>query len=132
LVQAFERDPRLLVKLLILLNLITYAISIRQPYIELILQGKKLKEFRTRRTLIRGRVYLYSSKTPKDDPSAWRKCEKLPGSLATGEIVGTVDIVECGPTADGGYAYKLANPRRLRRHLHPTNQPLPSFWIPQF
>lgn len=46
------------------------AISIRQPYVELILQGKKLKEFRSRRTHIRDRVYLYVSMTPDDDSSS--------------------------------------------------------------
>ncbi len=54
------------------MNEITRAISIRQPYVELILQGKKWQEFRSRRTHLRGRVYLYASMTPKDDPLAFR------------------------------------------------------------
>jgi hypothetical protein len=37
------------------------AISIRQPYVERILNGTKKAEFRSRRTLIRERVYLYVS-----------------------------------------------------------------------
>ena len=111
---------------------ITRAISIRQPYVELILQGKKRQEFRSRRTHLRGRVYIYASMTPKDDPLAWRKSGKSPKSLPTGKIVGTVEIVGCTLTADGSFAYQLANPRRLRSHLVPVNQPQPSFWIPQF
>jgi ASCH domain len=114
------------------MNTITRAISIRQPYVELILQGKKLKEFRSRRTHYRGRVYLYASITPKDDPSSWRRSGKASGSLPTGKIVGSVEIVDCRQTADGGYEYVLADPRRLRSHLVPLNQPQPSFWIPQF
>lgn len=37
------------------------AISIRQPYVEDILRGKKKYEYRSRPTQIRGRVYLYAS-----------------------------------------------------------------------
>jgi hypothetical protein len=70
--------------------------------------------------------------TPKNDPSAWRRSGKSLGSLPTGKIVGTVEIVDCVPTADGGFAYRLANPRRLRAHLVPVNQPQPLFWFPQF
>lgn len=114
------------------MNEITRAISIRQPYVELILQGKKRKEFRSHRTHLRGRVYIYASLTPKDDPSAWRSSGKSQGTLPTGKIVGTVEIVGCTPTAAGGYAYDLANPRRLRSQLVPVNHPQPSFWISQF
>jgi len=113
-------------------NEITHAISIRQPYVELILQGNKRKEFRSRRTHFRGRVYIYASMTPKDDPSAWRSSGKSPGSLPTGKVVGTVEIVGCMPTNDGGFAYELAKPRRVRPYLIPINQPQPAFWIPQF
>ena len=111
---------------------ITRAISIRQPYVELILQGKKQKEFRSRKTHLRGRFYIYASLTPKSDPSAWRKSGKSPGGLPTGKIVGSVEIIACTPTSEGGFAYKLAKPRRLRSHLVPLNQPQPLFWFPQF
>jgi hypothetical protein len=37
------------------------AISIRQPYVEQILQGSKKREFRSRPTRIRERVYLYAA-----------------------------------------------------------------------
>ncbi|MDA8409599.1 MAG: hypothetical protein M0001_04305 [Treponema sp.] len=40
---------------------ITRAISIRQPYVELILQGAKTEEYRSMPTNIRERVYLYAS-----------------------------------------------------------------------
>jgi hypothetical protein len=33
------------------------ALSIRQPYVELILRGKKREEYRSRQTHVRGRVY---------------------------------------------------------------------------
>lgn len=108
------------------------AFSICQPYAELILQGKKTKEFRSRRTHIRERVYLYASLTPGDDLLAWRVSGKVPGSLPTGKIVGTVEIVRCEPTTAGGYAYKLTAPQRLASPLVPINHSRSGFWRPQF
>jgi hypothetical protein len=43
---------------------ITRALSVRQPYIELILSGRKTIEYRSRRTNVRERVYLYASTFP--------------------------------------------------------------------
>ena len=108
------------------------AISIKQPFVELILSGIKTKEFRTVPTNIRERVYIYASlkSRPKGDPS-WRKLENPERALPCGKIVGTVEIVGCIDQQDG-YAYKLANPKRLRTSLMPTNQPGPVFWRPQF
>ena len=42
------------------------AISIRQPYVELILRRRKTREYRSRRTNIRERVYLYAALRPAD------------------------------------------------------------------
>ncbi|MBI4768802.1 MAG: ASCH domain-containing protein [Deltaproteobacteria bacterium] len=42
---------------------IARAISIRQPWVELILLGKKKAEYRSRPTKIRERVYIYASRT---------------------------------------------------------------------
>ena len=39
------------------------AISIRQPFVEMILRGNKTIEYRSRKTNIRERVYLYASLT---------------------------------------------------------------------
>jgi hypothetical protein len=113
-------------------DLITRAISIRQPYIELILQGKKVKEFRSRKTNIRERVYLYAALRPSDDRASWTRSGNAIGSLPTGVIVGSIEIVDCKETVDGGFAYILKNPQRLRRYLIVSNQPQPGFWIPQF
>jgi hypothetical protein len=112
-------------------NEITRAISIRQPYVELILQGKKKFEYRSIATRIRERVYLYASITPADNPSFWKKVKKAPGELPVGLIVGSVEIVDCIED-EYGYAYKLKNPKRLRKFLKPKNQPSPVFWKPVF
>lgn len=108
------------------------AISIRQPFVELILRGVKIWEFRSVATRIRERVYLYASNKPFDDPAQWRKVRKQPGELPTGVIVGTVEITDCQDDSGGGFRYRLRNPRRLRTHLVPRNQPQPVFWLPQF
>jgi len=108
-----------------------HAISIRQPYVELILRGIKKAEYRTRPTNIRGRVYLYTAKKPGDWPAGWRKVRAEPGDLPTGVIVGTVDIVGCRRRGDG-YAYILSNPKRLKRKLKPKNCPNPCLWRPLF
>jgi hypothetical protein len=108
------------------------AISIRQPLVEQILRGIKTWEYRSQPTRIRERVFLYASLSPFDDARQWARVGKKPGALATGVIVGSVEIVDCRPTADGDFKYKLAAPRRLKRHLKPRNQPQPRFWIPEF
>jgi len=109
------------------------AISIRQPYVELILRGEKRKEFRSVRTTVRGRVFLYASVSPADDPAYWRKVGKEPGELPTGRIVGTVEVVDC--VWDRRYdcwAYVLARPRRIRPYRAVKNQPQPVWWRPKF
>ena len=112
---------------------IVRAISIRQPYMELILRGKKRIEYRSTPTSIRERVYLYASSRPADDADAWRKAKADPGDLPSGEIVGTVEIAGCRISRfEGCYEYLLVRPRRLRSHLHPINQPQPRFWRPKF
>ena len=110
----------------------TRAISIRQPYVELILQGKKRREFRSRRTNIRGRVYIYASLKLSDHLPSWRKLGMVSKPLPTGVIVGSVEIVDCCREANGDYGYILANPKRLGKHLRPKNQPQPVFWFPEF
>lgn len=46
---------------------ITRAISIRQPYVEMILRGVKKVEYRSQVTHIRERVYLYASLKPGNE-----------------------------------------------------------------
>jgi hypothetical protein len=112
---------------------ITRAISIRQPFVELILRRKKKIEFRSIPTKIRERVYLYAGRKPADSPRAWRQAGAQPGELPTGVIVGSVEIVGCRyDQQNDEYHYVLRAPRRLARPLHPKNQPQPVFWRPKF
>lgn len=110
------------------------ALSIRQPYVELILRGKKREEYRSRRTHVRGRVYLYASLKPGNYEWAAKKYHVrcTSGTLPVGCIVGSVELVGCKALRDGEYAWLLAKPRRYRTPLRPRNQPQPSFWKPRF
>jgi hypothetical protein len=59
------------------------ALSIKQPWANLIVSGEKTIETRVWATPYRGRVLLVSSKTPNIDPA--------------GFALGTADLVECRP-----------------------------------
>lgn len=105
------------------------AISIRQPFIEQIFQGKKKYEYRSRPTHIRGRVYLYASAKPRLDVS-WRSIKKTPDDVPMGVIVGSVEIVDCVKYSKNEYGYKLRRPKRYKKHLKPRSQPQPLFFFP--
>lgn len=110
------------------------AISIRQPYVERILNGTKKAEFRSRRTLIRERVYLYVSMRRVDPADrSWRRLGKTPEQLDStrGLIVGSVEIVGCKEIAPGEFAWRVKRPRRYRVPLVGRGQPQPVFWRPK-
>jgi hypothetical protein len=76
------------------------ALSIRQPWAELILSRKKKTEIRNRPTNIRGRVYIYAGlkrDTAKQEKAWAKKYELDLDELTRGVIVGSVEIVAtCG------------------------------------
>jgi predicted transcriptional regulator len=103
------------------------ALSIRQPYAELILRRIKKIEYRTRPTSIIGeRFYIYASLGP-GDPRDFARIGLGPGSLPTGVIVGTVEIERCTGRPDN---YRWHLPKRLRRNLRPRNHPQPAWFNP--
>jgi len=107
------------------------ALSIQQPLSELILLGKKKKEYRSRLTHIRGRVYLYAGKkVAKVRKFTDEEAQALPRSV----IVGSVEIVGCRwDTKENCFAWELANPRRYREPLKARGGvPQPGFWHPTF
>ena len=105
------------------------ALSIRQPYAEMILRGLKKSEYRSNATRKRRRVYIYASKKSADRPELWRKLKSNPGDLSVGVLVGTVEIVGCSHNGDE-YEWKLARPKRLRKPLRPTRRAQPVFFRP--
>jgi hypothetical protein len=104
------------------------ALSVRQPYAENIMRGTKKIEYRSRKTKIRGRVYIYASKTPGYDGD-FKKLKAKPGDFPVGVLIGTVEIVDC-KGEEGDYRWKLANPQRLKRAVAPERRPQPVWFKP--
>lgn len=100
------------------------ALSLRQPWAEMILSGAKDEEYRSRLTRIRGRVYIYAGKSREDI-----SCE-LDDTYPRGLIVGSIEIVGC-EVYDPGYAWVLKNPRRYAKPWKPAGTPQPGFWKPR-
>lgn len=115
-------------------ELLDRALSIRQPYVELILRGMKKVEYRTRVTHVCERVYLYASLTLGDVESGLRQGLTLQEMqlLPRGVIVGSVELTGCRREGDSDYAWLLEQPRRYRAPLRPLGQPQPTFWHPRW
>lgn len=120
------------------------ALSIRQPYAELILRGIKTVEYRSRPTRRIGeRFYIYAAKGSRRLSAFSHQPEqKIAGELPRGVIVGSAVIKSCRlsaisfqqegidrePTAEGGkpiYEWRLTavkrykRPRKLPRGVQP-------------
>lgn len=116
------------------------ALSIRQPWAELILRGAKTIECRSRRTSVRGRVWVYAARSP----ATTEPLLPLAGvnGLQRGVVIGSVEIVDCRQLRPSdssaaclnvdfdGYAWLLASPTRLRVPRAPTRHPQPVFFFP--
>ena len=73
-----------------------YALTVRQPWAELIVSGQKTVENRSRPTKIRGWVAIHASKTVSADDR--RLCEDFGCDLDAfplGHVVGFANIVDC-------------------------------------
>jgi ASCH domain len=123
------------------------ALSVRQPWAELIILGHKTIEVRTKRTHLRERVFIYASKN-RIEPAEEARISQEYGidvdGLPRGVLVGTVNIVGCLPLkeddgqaacfqiteAHGFYAWHLARPHRAEELVKPNNQPQPMFFNP--
>ena len=103
------------------------ALSVRQPFAERIMLGIKKIEYRSIPTNIRGRVYVYASKTPALE--VYKKMKKEPSDFPVGVLVGTVEIIDCKEKPDE-YHWKLANPKRLKKPIKPDKHPQPVWFKP--
>lgn len=106
----------------------TRALSVRQPYAEQILRGKKKVEYRSRPTNIRERVYIYATLRPADR-AEFVEARMNADELPRGVVIGTVEIVGCTPSRQG-YQWLLRKPERLARPLKPRNRPQPVWFKP--
>lgn len=123
------------------------ALGIRYPWLELIMQGIKTLEVRSRRTQIRGTVYLYASQSDV----VTRHSEALVNEhglelqkLPRGVIVGEIQVTNCRPAVqedaaaatvspaelENQYAWELAQPVRYQEPLAITCKPYGSWFYP--
>jgi hypothetical protein len=123
------------------------ALSIRQPWAELILLGHKIIEVRSKRTHLRVRVFIYAGLNriePAEEARITQEYSIDVDGLPRGVLVGTVMIEGCLPLKEddsqaarfeitethGLYAWHLARPHRAAEILKPKNQPQPMFFNP--
>ncbi|MCL4868349.1 MAG: ASCH domain-containing protein [Anaerolineae bacterium] len=77
------------------------ALSFRQPWAELVLQGRKTMDLRTYNTHYRGRLAIHASQTAEAE-KCWEN-ELNPDNLDAGGIVGTVELVDVIPLDEAAY-----------------------------
>jgi hypothetical protein len=123
------------------------ALSIRQPWAELILRGEKTIEARSLRTNVRGRVHIYASLGEVSAENRARVATEYEldiDRLPRGVLVGTVEIVGCRPLIvrdsraaafrvseeTTSFAWLLASPKRATHLIKPARHPQPVFFRP--
>ena len=131
------------------------ALSIRQPWAELILRGVKTVEYRSRPTRIIGeRFWIYASQQyavgskqgggkgvwsrdlspPGEGPPEWMmelaRALVLREKLPTGLIVGSAVIEAVTPGDGGGFRWHLAGVERSAEMRKPTRHPQPAWFRP--
>lgn len=118
------------------------ALSIRQPWAELILRGSKTIECRPRPTYVRGRIWIYAAEGRAKRDTLTTITIPDDGALPRGVLVGSVELVACRrlrPSDSGaarlpidfdGYAWLVVHPERLAIPLKPTGRPQPEFFMP--
>lgn len=113
------------------------ALSIRQPYAEQILNGTKVIEYRSVKTNIRERVYIYASLSMGDRDEIAAGAEALDKTIdefkkiPRGVLVGSVELVDC-VGEQGDFEWHLENPIRFKSPLkpNPNEHPQPIWFYP--
>lgn len=74
-----------------------YALSIKQPWVTLLLAGIKTIEIRKWSTLIRGPVLLHAAKIPDLRPEGWKLITEEWKSMTEygGQVIGMAVLKEC-------------------------------------
>lgn len=116
------------------------ALSIRQPFAELIMLGKKKVEYRKTPTNVRGRIYIYASKQRWEETLELQYAEETGldlDVLPRGILVGTVELVDCLPVENaafgsdhGEFQWVLQRPERIHERLRPREKPQPMWFHP--
>lgn len=101
------------------------AISMRQPWAEMVLRKDLLADYRNVPTKIRGRVYVYAPAKVLHEVGL-----TLPRSV----LVGTVEVADCRklsrPIHGCWFEYVLVKPQRFEVPAKPTGQPGPIWFKP--
>jgi hypothetical protein len=100
------------------------ALSVRQPWAWLIVNGLKDIENRSRRTHHRGPLLIHASKSSDGFTENIELVKRehgisVPLEVDRGGIVGVVDVIDCveiheSKWFNGHFGWVLANPRRLK------------------
>lgn len=96
------------------------CLSIKQPWADLILQGKKPEEFRSRDTKFRGEFCIHASKKP--DMAAMKEKGFDPKNFTYGCIVGKAKITATKQYGPKDYGWQLADPKRLIKPIPKKGQ----------
>ena len=103
------------------------ALSLKQPWAWAVVNGYMHLENRPRRTNYRGPLLIHASRVMDPDgfQFLWKLGlhRKLPSDLATGAIVGSVELIDCRIEPDNQWAFKghwhwiLAKPHEYRNPI---------------
>jgi len=96
------------------------ALSIRQPWADQVMSGKKVEEYRSQPTNVRGRIYVYASLTPDIRDAA---------HMPRGVIIGEVTLHGCREDGDR-YAWLLSDPVRWPEPRKPAQRANPVWFRP--
>lgn len=97
------------------------ALSVRQPWADLLVHGTKKVEFRRRLTRVRGRIWVYA--TLKADAEAQPFHPR-------GVIVGEAELFDCVQVDHDDFEWLLRAPRCYRKPRAVDGTPQPMFWRP--
>ena len=123
------------------------ALSVRQPWAELILLGHKTVEVRSKMTHLRERIYVYAGQNriePVEEARIAAQYGFDVDGLPRGVLVGTVEIIGCRPVeksdseaacfeiddGTGFHAWVLDRPKRAEVLEKPTSQTRAWFFDP--
>lgn len=101
------------------------ALTVRQPFAHLIMNGKKTAELRSWMTHHRGPILVHSSMYGFNGKGTMEEAEAIEEGLIKegetlrfGELLGTVDIVDMERDEDSGiWIWHLANPRPFAKPI---------------
>jgi len=113
------------------------ALSVRQPWAELIILGIKNVEFRSKATTYRGPAYIYASKGMSEEEAEdafWNlgMVDFMFKELPRGVILGKVEIHDCEQLDEGQWGWLVGGLELYDEPIDPPAdvQPLPTFWYP--